>query len=211
MHPAVKKALCETAGADRAWLQKIRPWYKHDDHFHIRLNCPPGSPSCVAQAPTACRGRWLRQGTRRLVQAAARQAANRPQRRPRPQSRCWSPTFRLNARRCWPQPSRPDKIRTPLPTANTSIAALAGQHNEGHAPHLSQRPEARPSASPGRLGVAASASGCGWRGDARTLAANSSGVPSAHGDEGQDEGRFARSFRHTTSSIPASVIPNRMV
>ena len=52
VHPAVKKALCETAGADRAWLQKIRPWYRHDDHFHIRLNCPPGSPSCVAQAPT---------------------------------------------------------------------------------------------------------------------------------------------------------------
>ncbi|MGO9459532.1 MAG: penicillin-insensitive murein endopeptidase [Rhodomicrobium sp.] len=51
VHPAVKKALCEAAGADRAWLQKIRPWYKHDDHFHIRLNCPPGSPACVAQAP----------------------------------------------------------------------------------------------------------------------------------------------------------------
>ncbi len=51
VHPAVKKALCEAAGQDRAWLQKIRPWYKHDDHFHIRLNCPPGSPSCVAQPP----------------------------------------------------------------------------------------------------------------------------------------------------------------
>lgn len=51
VHPAVKKALCEAAGADRAWLQKIRPWYRHDDHFHIRLNCPPGSPACVAQAP----------------------------------------------------------------------------------------------------------------------------------------------------------------
>jgi penicillin-insensitive murein DD-endopeptidase len=51
VHPAIKKALCETAGEDRAWLQKIRPWYKHDDHFHIRLNCPPGSPACVAQPP----------------------------------------------------------------------------------------------------------------------------------------------------------------
>ncbi|MGC2630092.1 MAG: penicillin-insensitive murein endopeptidase [Rhodomicrobium sp.] len=51
VHPAVKKALCEAAGQDRAWLEKIRPWYKHDDHFHIRLNCPPGSPSCVAQSP----------------------------------------------------------------------------------------------------------------------------------------------------------------
>ncbi len=53
VHPAVKKALCDAAGTDRAWLQKIRPWYRHDDHFHIRLNCPPGSPSCVAQAPVA--------------------------------------------------------------------------------------------------------------------------------------------------------------
>ncbi len=53
VHPAVKKALCDAADADRTWLQKIRPWYRHDDHFHIRLNCPPGSPSCQAQAPVA--------------------------------------------------------------------------------------------------------------------------------------------------------------
>lgn len=53
VHPAVKKALCETAGNDRAWLQRIRPWYKHDDHFHVRLNCPPGSTACVPQAPAS--------------------------------------------------------------------------------------------------------------------------------------------------------------
>jgi penicillin-insensitive murein endopeptidase len=53
VHPAVKKALCETAGNGRAWLQKIRPWYKHDDHFHVRLNCPPGSAACVSQPPSA--------------------------------------------------------------------------------------------------------------------------------------------------------------
>jgi penicillin-insensitive murein DD-endopeptidase len=53
VHPAVKKALCDAAGAERAWLQKIRPWFRHDDHFHIRLNCPQGSPACVAQAPVA--------------------------------------------------------------------------------------------------------------------------------------------------------------
>ncbi len=56
VHPAVKKALCEAAGQDRAWLQKIRPWYNHDDHFHIRLNCPDGSPSCVAQPPVSAGG-----------------------------------------------------------------------------------------------------------------------------------------------------------
>ena len=53
VHPAVKKALCDSAGSDRSWLQKIRPWYQHDDHFHVRLNCPPGSPACVPQAATA--------------------------------------------------------------------------------------------------------------------------------------------------------------
>jgi penicillin-insensitive murein DD-endopeptidase len=49
VHPAVKKALCDAAGRDREWLRKIRPWYKHDDHFHVRLNCPAESPACVAQ------------------------------------------------------------------------------------------------------------------------------------------------------------------
>jgi penicillin-insensitive murein DD-endopeptidase len=51
VHPAIKKALCDTAGQDREWLQKIRPWYQHHDHFHIRLNCPPGNAACNAQAP----------------------------------------------------------------------------------------------------------------------------------------------------------------
>jgi penicillin-insensitive murein DD-endopeptidase len=51
VHPAIKKALCESAGEDRAWLHKIRPWTGHDDHFHIRLNCPPGSAACVSQPP----------------------------------------------------------------------------------------------------------------------------------------------------------------
>lgn len=52
VHPAIKKALCDSAGGDRAWLQKIRPWYKHDDHLHVRLNCPAGSHGCVSQPAT---------------------------------------------------------------------------------------------------------------------------------------------------------------
>jgi penicillin-insensitive murein DD-endopeptidase len=50
VHPAVKRALCEASGKDTAWLHKIRPWYKHDDHFHVRLACPPGGSACVPQA-----------------------------------------------------------------------------------------------------------------------------------------------------------------
>jgi penicillin-insensitive murein endopeptidase len=49
--PAIKKELCEAAGSDRAWLRKLRPWYGHDDHFHVRLNCPPGVAGCEDQAP----------------------------------------------------------------------------------------------------------------------------------------------------------------
>ncbi len=46
----VKRELCETAGPDRAWLTKIRPWWGHHYHFHIRLSCPAEDPDCVDQA-----------------------------------------------------------------------------------------------------------------------------------------------------------------
>jgi len=48
---AIKQQLCDTAGADRAWLRKIRPWSGHDDHFHVRLSCPAGLAGCENQAP----------------------------------------------------------------------------------------------------------------------------------------------------------------
>jgi len=51
VNPVVKRALCDRAGADRAWLRKVRPWWAHHEHFHVRLACPSGSPDCEAQAP----------------------------------------------------------------------------------------------------------------------------------------------------------------
>jgi penicillin-insensitive murein endopeptidase len=48
---AIKQQLCDTAGGDRDWLRKIRPWSGHEDHFHVRLDCPPGIASCVGQPP----------------------------------------------------------------------------------------------------------------------------------------------------------------
>ncbi len=51
VNPAIKRQLCREAGADRDWLAKVRPWWGHDDHFHIRLNCPPGQTLCENQAP----------------------------------------------------------------------------------------------------------------------------------------------------------------
>ncbi len=51
--PPVKIELCKTAKkSDRKWLQKIRPIYGHNYHFHVRLKCPKGSRGCVKQSPT---------------------------------------------------------------------------------------------------------------------------------------------------------------
>ena len=51
VHPIIKRELCERAEGDRAWLRAIRPWYGHDDHFHVRLACPKDSPDCTPQSP----------------------------------------------------------------------------------------------------------------------------------------------------------------
>ena len=46
-----KVEMCKNATGDRSWLRKIRPWWGHHYHFHVRLNCPDGDRSCVNQAP----------------------------------------------------------------------------------------------------------------------------------------------------------------
>ena len=51
VNPAIKRALCREAGADRAWLERIRPWWGHNYHFHIRLACPRGDTECHDQRP----------------------------------------------------------------------------------------------------------------------------------------------------------------
>jgi penicillin-insensitive murein DD-endopeptidase len=51
VNAAIKKALCRDAGPDRAWLHKVRPFFGHNYHFHVRLVCPPGESSCEAQDP----------------------------------------------------------------------------------------------------------------------------------------------------------------
>ena len=47
VNAAIKKALCRGAGNDRDWLSKVRPYYGHDYHFHVRIVCPNGG--CEAQ------------------------------------------------------------------------------------------------------------------------------------------------------------------
>lgn len=51
VHPIIKRQLCNETKEDRDWLGKIRPWYGHDDHFHVRLACPADSKDCTAQHP----------------------------------------------------------------------------------------------------------------------------------------------------------------
>jgi penicillin-insensitive murein endopeptidase len=51
VNPAIKRALCRDAGADRGWLSKVRPTYGHNYHFHIRLTCPAGEDACTDQDP----------------------------------------------------------------------------------------------------------------------------------------------------------------
>ena len=51
VNAAIKKALCRYKGADRAWLKKVRPYWGHDYHFHIRVRCPSDSPNCTSQPP----------------------------------------------------------------------------------------------------------------------------------------------------------------
>ncbi|NNK78446.1 MAG: penicillin-insensitive murein endopeptidase, partial [Litoreibacter sp.] len=49
--PGAKVQMCNDAKGDRSWLRKIRPWWGHHYHFHVRLSCPRGSSQCMDQAP----------------------------------------------------------------------------------------------------------------------------------------------------------------
>jgi penicillin-insensitive murein endopeptidase len=49
--PGIKKIMCQGATARAPWQAKLRPWWNHHDHFHVRLACPADSPLCVPQDP----------------------------------------------------------------------------------------------------------------------------------------------------------------
>ncbi len=49
--PGAKVQMCKDEKGDRSWLRKIRPWWGHHYHFHVRLACPRGANGCVDQAP----------------------------------------------------------------------------------------------------------------------------------------------------------------
>jgi penicillin-insensitive murein endopeptidase len=49
VNAAIKKALCRVNGTNRNWLRKVRPWWGHDYHFHVRMRCPAGDAGCEDQ------------------------------------------------------------------------------------------------------------------------------------------------------------------
>ena len=51
VNAAIKRRLCEGKGGDDTeWLRKVRPWWGHDSHFHVRLHCQQDS-ACLDQDP----------------------------------------------------------------------------------------------------------------------------------------------------------------
>jgi len=51
IHPGIKKKICDTWQGDRSAMGKLRPYYGHHYHFHIRIKCPPGVSGCRSQNP----------------------------------------------------------------------------------------------------------------------------------------------------------------
>jgi len=49
--PGAKVQMCNDEKGNRSYLRKIRPWYGHHYHFHVRLACPDGATGCENQAP----------------------------------------------------------------------------------------------------------------------------------------------------------------
>ena len=50
VNAAIKKEMCRVDGYRKSdWMAKVRPWYAHHDHIHVRLKCPGDSPNCRGQ------------------------------------------------------------------------------------------------------------------------------------------------------------------
>ena len=83
VNPVIKLDLCRTEH-DRSWLRKLRPWWGHDAHFHVRFACPYGQAYCRGQRPPPP-GDGCDEGLENWVQEL--QAAARSPRKPRVGSR----------------------------------------------------------------------------------------------------------------------------
>jgi penicillin-insensitive murein endopeptidase len=50
VHFTIKRALCKKFPNEK-WIRKVRPWFGHSRHFHIRIHCPEKSPLCQQPDP----------------------------------------------------------------------------------------------------------------------------------------------------------------
>ena len=101
VNPAIKKAICRQATGDRSWLDKVRPMFGHNYHFHVRIACPAGETACQPQVPVppgdgcdASLAWWFKeQVLHPRLNPHARPKAGRSRWRscPRPAARFWSP------------------------------------------------------------------------------------------------------------------------
>lgn len=48
--PGAKVQMCKDEKGNKKWLKKVRPWWGHHYHFHVRLACPRGARGCANQA-----------------------------------------------------------------------------------------------------------------------------------------------------------------
>ena len=80
VNPAIKRALCRDAGADRAWLSKIRPMFGHN--YHFTSACGARTARRLRQSGAAGARRRLRRRARRLVHGGDAEAE--PGGKPRP-------------------------------------------------------------------------------------------------------------------------------
>jgi len=54
INPTFKKQLCTNNGPLRLSFEqqrKMRAWWGHDDHIHVRMKCPTENTNCVVQKP----------------------------------------------------------------------------------------------------------------------------------------------------------------
>lgn len=90
VNPGIKRALCRS-DANAAWLRKLRSWWGHDAHMHVRLKCPRDSPTCKQQSPvpmgSGCGAElawWFSQEAR----SPSRASSSSPRPRPKPPAAC---------------------------------------------------------------------------------------------------------------------------
>ena len=150
VHPAIKKAVCEASKAekDRDWLSKIRPYWGHYYHFHVRMACPKGSTSCEGQPSVdddndGCGAeltRWLKLVTPKPVVATPpKPGVPAPERRP----------ITLD--------QLPAECRTVLASGTPTAEPAAPADKAAPAPDKAAAPQPAPAATPAPAAKQASA------------------------------------------------------